>query len=169
MCAHCASDMPPFDNYGVAPSMAERDPYHPTASLASARPGAIWPASPHVATFQSPSRGFPVAGLFMVHPLASRRPGCQRPPYLAGVSSCERLGLTGNSTPNGLDPTPNKDRERVRLHRNHSDRRSNPCADAGRDLHSLANTGRGEMCRRARTTPTTLRLLELRQALEFWT
>lgn len=83
--------------------------------------------------------------------------------WRASLRAC-RLGLTGNSTPNGLDPTPNKDRERVRHHRNHSDR-SNPCAGGGRALHSLANTGHGEMYRRARTTPTTLQLLELRQAL----
>ena len=46
MRASCASDTPPFENYGVAPSMAKRDPYHLTATLASARLGAIWPASP---------------------------------------------------------------------------------------------------------------------------
>lgn len=49
---------------GVAPSMAKRDPYHLTATLASARLGAIWPASPSSRRSNLLCPRFTAAGLF---------------------------------------------------------------------------------------------------------
>jgi hypothetical protein len=69
-------------------------------------------------------------------------------PAISGGLSVRATSLTGNSTPNGLSHT-QQDRERVRLHRNHSDRRSIPVLMA--IALCLANTGRVNAC--VRTTP----------------